>query len=470
MTDREFELLLEDRLTDLPPDDNLVAEITPWRRAANRILMGTALCSITLNFLLLNYILPAIGLGLILLGFRSLRRENRWFMAGYTVAVLRVIQCIFNLIRSATIWNGTSPWMRVTGVSLTILHALCIWGGFRAVQLKAGVEQSSKGFWLVVFFVLITVLGAAGFQSSLVILILLVLYILLLHSLWKYAGFLDDAGYAVQASPVRLSDRAVAIILAVITAIGILCGYLFFDRYPMEWKAMEDISADAAEIRTELLELGFPEDILNDLAEEDLLACRGASAVHAQTHDHWTEDDEQLHMSQIAVEIPGNRKSFVLFHHFWWKTDPAHRGCDAFQLWNSDHIDGWFTTQDLTGQVLYDHDGSTWRADWYSMEQTTYMETVSAYALPRRGENIRGYITYTVEERNPGYLLHSLGHYVHQKSNLLYPFKTASDMIRPNIGGVEFDAQYWFSSYWNQIMLLCQQNDSGGFDYYISWE
>ena len=177
MTDREFDLLLEEQLTDLPPNDDLVAEITPWRRAANRILLGTALCSITLNFLLLNYILPAIGLGLILLGFRSLRRENRWFRAGYAVAAARMIQCIFNLILSATIWGEpyreATGWMTVIGVSLSILHALCIWGSFRAVQIKAGAEQSSKGFWLVIFFVIITVLGVAGFQNSLVILILL---------------------------------------------------------------------------------------------------------------------------------------------------------------------------------------------------------------------------------------------------------------------------------------------------------
>ena len=44
----------------------------------NRILFGMALCAITLNFLCLNYILPAVGTVLLLLGFRTLRRENRW--------------------------------------------------------------------------------------------------------------------------------------------------------------------------------------------------------------------------------------------------------------------------------------------------------------------------------------------------------------------------------------------------------
>ena len=44
-----------------------MAEVTPWRRAMNRILFGMALCAVTLNFWCLNYILPAIGTVLLLL-------------------------------------------------------------------------------------------------------------------------------------------------------------------------------------------------------------------------------------------------------------------------------------------------------------------------------------------------------------------------------------------------------------------
>ena len=63
--------------SSLPPDDGLVEEITPWRRAMKRALLGIALNLVTLNFWCLNYLLPAIGTLLLLLGFRALRRENR---------------------------------------------------------------------------------------------------------------------------------------------------------------------------------------------------------------------------------------------------------------------------------------------------------------------------------------------------------------------------------------------------------
>ena len=69
MNDREFDALLESAAPELPPDD-VARDVTPWRRAIGNILGGSALCSITLNLLAMNYLLPAIGV--ILLYSRSL--------------------------------------------------------------------------------------------------------------------------------------------------------------------------------------------------------------------------------------------------------------------------------------------------------------------------------------------------------------------------------------------------------------
>ena len=93
MTDADFEAMLARSVPDTPPEE-IVADVTPWRRAMNRILFGMALCAITLNFWCLNYILPAIGTVLLLLGFRALRRENRWLGGCFAVTVIRAA-CFF---------------------------------------------------------------------------------------------------------------------------------------------------------------------------------------------------------------------------------------------------------------------------------------------------------------------------------------------------------------------------------------
>lgn len=51
-----------------------VAAVTPWKRAMGRVLAGMALTGT--NLWGLNYPLPGIGLVLMLLGFRLLRREG----------------------------------------------------------------------------------------------------------------------------------------------------------------------------------------------------------------------------------------------------------------------------------------------------------------------------------------------------------------------------------------------------------
>ena len=77
MTDdlRFDELLREDAAALPPPADG---EITPWRTAMDRILWGMGLTTITLNFLWLDVLLPAIGAVLLVLGFRTgLPRQRR---------------------------------------------------------------------------------------------------------------------------------------------------------------------------------------------------------------------------------------------------------------------------------------------------------------------------------------------------------------------------------------------------------
>ena len=105
MDEQEFEALLEGSVTQ-PPPEQVVAEVTPWRLATKRILTSIALTSITLNFFWLNYLLPAIGMALMLLGFRALRRENRWLGLCFGITVFRAVYLYAGLILNSTIWSS----------------------------------------------------------------------------------------------------------------------------------------------------------------------------------------------------------------------------------------------------------------------------------------------------------------------------------------------------------------------------
>ncbi len=84
----DLETLFSESFSALPPDE-VVEKVNPFRRAVNRVLIGMALCTLTLNFWGLNYILPTVGVVLSLLGFRALRRENGYFAACFVLTLLR---------------------------------------------------------------------------------------------------------------------------------------------------------------------------------------------------------------------------------------------------------------------------------------------------------------------------------------------------------------------------------------------
>ena len=144
--DDAFEALLAQSVDELPPEE-IVADVTPWRRAMERVLFGLALCMVTLNFWCLNYLLPAIGTVLLLLGFRALRRENPWLRGCFVCAVLRAA-CVFpSLILNTTILpsDACRSAAAVVSAALMLTLLLCFWQGLRAVRRKAGLPAQGGG-------------------------------------------------------------------------------------------------------------------------------------------------------------------------------------------------------------------------------------------------------------------------------------------------------------------------------------
>lgn len=470
MTDADFEAMLARSVPDVPPEE-IVAEVTPWRRAMNRILFGMALCAVTLNFLCLNYILPAVGTVLLLLGFRTLRRENRWLGGCFAVTVIRAAYFFATLILNTTILQSAvftpAVTTALTAVNAVLLLALyvCFWRGLLAVQKKAGLPAQAGGaLSLIVWYALVCVLAAVHYTGWIVPIAMLVGYGCILRSLCRLSGALDEAGYAIAPGPVRVTDRCLVLVIVVVLGIGGVLGYLFGGSYPMDWQPVDTSEqAQTETIRQQLLDLGFPEDVLNDLAPEDIAACGGALRVVTKTEDYPVNDGrnvlweacnekneryyvqdtvydvKELRLTGVAVQLPGERETWMVFHHFLWTTDPDFYGTEVLQIWPADQniSDGWRFAGDVTGRVLYDRDGQTFTASYHTLGRQTYTadsvffgqrtnsDLFAAFSLPRHGEHARGYVAYTAAAVQSGCLLNSWINYTHQQSWLQYPAVTA---------------------------------------------
>ena len=52
--ERDFDSMLENTMSDLPPED-IVQDVTPWKKSMHRVLIGLAFSSINLNFILFSH-------------------------------------------------------------------------------------------------------------------------------------------------------------------------------------------------------------------------------------------------------------------------------------------------------------------------------------------------------------------------------------------------------------------------------
>lgn len=468
LNDQEFDSLLQESMTELPPDD-IAYDVTPWRKATYRILTGFALGAITLNFVGLNYLLPTIGMFLTLLGFRTLRKENKWFRACWVITVIRCAYYFPTLILNTTIYqsafyaSAVSSVLSVLNLVIIFLLYICFWKALRTVQEKAGLEPHAGGAaGLIIWSAIVCTMGLMQIPGGLFIgIILLIAYICIIRSLVKLSKELDEAGYCITTAPVRFTDRTVVIALVIALLIGFGCGYLFFHQYPMDWQAAtQSDDVETQEIKEHLADLGFPEHILDDLTEEDLLSCKNAVRVVVDVNDHPVNngrrvqelqedgvihiytayDQEELRLTGIGVELPGEREQWKIFHHFQWVIDPGFYGTDVIQLWPAyNNGKGWASHSEVTGQVLYNDGDQVFIAPYYSLGNETYTsnsifwgeqtstDVFAAFSMPKNGENHRGYVSYTIAEAQDGWLVDAWINYTHQTSWLQYPAITAKE-------------------------------------------
>lgn len=474
MDEQDFDALLSRSLPELPPED-IVARTVPGKKALNRILIGYFLSTFTINGLGLNLILPVIGQILMLLGFRALQHENRWFSACYVFAVLQAFLRFGKLILDTTIFdlpfedpqNAASAFYIALAlqVLLTVVSLICFWRGLRIVQKACGIRSKAIGVlallaWNLLFCAMALLQMRGHFFGGYTLLFLLFSLIIILWMIARQAKALDATGYVLQPAPLRLSDRTLTLIILAILAIGCTCGHLFFSSYTMDWQKIDSTeSAATSETKTHLAALGFPEDILDDLTPEDLARCRDAEQVVVDARTLNSENptfdngDYDIRLTNVIVLVPGETPHVVLFNHFSWLSTPKFYGTAALNILPTYEVSAelWRLENGPTGRILYDDGDDSFVADYHSIEMRTVTSNLfrnvapspslyASFIFPNQGSRQRGYITYTIAPRAilpEGYRQagYSQMTYMHQKKRFLYPAETADSSSIFSING-----------------------------------
>ena len=429
-----------------------------WKQTYEKILIGMGLFGITLNFLFLNQILPFLGALLLFTGFRKLRLENRWLKAGYAGAALKVVITIVNIVIGSVLERekiyALYAWKRIDfcGGILPVVLMICLFLGMREeLEQRDEKIKSEVLLHIIIWYVVVTVLAVREYEGWILGLAIVAAYIGILVELKNIAEKLEEAGYVLEEHSVRISDSRCAAGAAILTAAGLLIGYTCFGSYHMAWTTAKETQDSASEeIKAHLLSLGFPEDILHDLKKEDILACKNARQVLLnQSDDSLRGRDGQLQLDGLAVELE-QEGQWKVIHHFRWNEDPGFRGTESLQIYPvySGQKSGWTVNGGLTGQVLYEKNGTSYTADYAVLQNENYntrdgfpfydmMEHSSIFAefsMPRHGENCRGYVAYEIKEKENDWWIDSWLNYTHQNTLVQYPVLSAAQSRKQ--GGV----------------------------------
>ena len=483
--DLRFDQLLQEDAAALPPPAE--EEVTPWQEAMQMVLCGIGLTTITLRVLYLHIILPAVGAMLLVLGFRTLRRENRPLGWCYGLAIAAAaLRGVNTVLAALPVDTGNAMAYGIMVVTMALY--ICLWRGMVAVSRSAGAKKPAApaAGALAVFYAVMSVLAYIGLEGWLLVLPLLAVYIMILRNLVKLSRSLTDTGYAIHAAQVRLPGWTVLWSCLGLTLAAVLLAMLLGQRHPMDWQPQDDAPRDAA-IRQELLTLGFPEEVLDDLTAEEIARMAGAKAVfvnadklYNQTeyreivlehylgedplrmlrydrtittkHDDGTRsytyiyrafDTLEQTMTHVAVELPEEQEGtrYIVLHHLRCEELPKSRYTEGLTIWPVWQGESqWTPGTWYSGRVLCTRQGQAQTAALHGLEYadrtvtsffgTQRQATVTAqWTRPAGGEDVRAYVLYDALLQTDGGLLSSWATYSRQTAPV-YPFRDASTLAQ----------------------------------------
>ncbi len=480
--DAELDLLIHDSLTR-SPSDTIVKNVMPWKKSMQMVLWSMALM-ITVKIPNAEYITLFISFLRTVLAFsglRVLRKENKFFKTCYIISIVDLVVFFLSSVAGSTIYGSLARNDIATYLSyifnplIMYLYIICLWTGVARVRAKAKLTTSKKSMaaMLVCYSVFVVFIWLRASISVFAFIPPAASFYLLIRSLHKLSRELTAVGYSVTPAPIKIPDFAVVAVISGLLLVCMSCGYIFGNSYKTDWQPQSVTqNAEVEEVKAHLTELGFPEGILDDITDEDILACKSATRVEVdendepfnngrkvvEKHQNSTQyktvyDKYELHLIGVGVQLSDENK-WKIFHHFTVTDDTKFYGTETLMLVPDYEraIKLWEKSSEVTGQILYDENGKSYVSPYYFLGKktltqsstlwgnNTYTHTFAEFSMPNKVSNRRGYITYTTQTANKYCRFSSELYYTHQKSWLQYPALTAAE--NPRAGGLNSDGVF----------------------------
>ena len=463
MTDKDltFDQEMMEYASELPPSEEEVRLTNPWSKPIGFITWGFILTTLHLNFLYLQYFLPTIGVILIYLGFRSLRNENGYFKAAWVMAAFRIILHLADLITTAgPIINGYP--VLAAGTVMTgyqIAFFLIFRAALKSVYQKAGKKpESDPLLWVSVWTVAAYLIAISPLsQSWLAFIPMIIFYILIVISLESIGEELDDAGYVLRNARVNISNLAFGWTYFLIALVAVIGCCIYYNHLPLEPSAYQP--PQTSEARQHLLDMDFPEEVLQYLSDDDVSLISGAKNIEAisellmldptrvehketegiSTYINVTEEPgkENIEATTVYMEMPRN-VIYIMQYFKWQGGKPIWQ--DGIQIAGENQAVDW---QIVDSGLFYSRKGIDYTADFPrlvcdSMVQNGFffgpsesVQITGAFSYPWGSKNQGGFVLYRYKLNYEGdtFATSSALNYLHLSSPIHLPYQNTEDRL-----------------------------------------
>lgn len=412
--------------------------------ALKLIVLGLFISAFQLNFWKLQYILPTIGILLQFTGYRSLRKENTYFGAAWLIAAARMVYWSIYLGISATpaiiIWNQSEFLMGCGHMVVQILQLLLL---SRALEQRKeeqgwGVSvQAIKGLVVVqCVFILVIVLELN--ESSILTIGLLVYQLIVFYKVFAMVDELRMANNWLIITEKRVSDRQVYISYFVVMPTIVVALSVMLSRIPVQASIYNE--PELTGNREELLALGFPSNVLDDLSDRNVEVFSHPIRVEVTTNTQEFNYEEEektdnctLECTSIFVELSDH--SLYIIEYFEYP--------DNLEIFQDGFVNDCYETVNLVdGALLYEIEDTTfitsiprlsdeekYTEDW--MYGRVYEKRISgAISYPSGAAKKRGYVLGKIQRLEVEKIVSHYMSYAHSKSRFQFPYAYIEDEIR----------------------------------------
>lgn len=376
-----------------PPDGEQKKQ-DPWRRPALLLIAGILFSTVTINYWVLDTVLPPLGLVFLYLALRPLRQENAGLRWAWALTAARMAYMALTCVLQATPLGGNGlGWiLQFPGYVLQLGLLLALRAGLRGLCLRSGKKTRFGSLTALAAFTALVpvaavletfrlgVLGIATLIAWVGVAVSLVLLTLALRdvSALPYPGTPEPGGL-----------RTAAIFLVSLPALTALVWLVcVFASVPRSAAFVPNGSAID----------GMPEEIASILTPEDAGLLRDAENIRLDRMNRSFGYEQKIQVCTLTAELP--QGEIALLEYFRWIEGAPVYG-DGLTHWQSTHLTG---VGEPSGSLVYERNGESRRSDLVSL--TAERRTVggmdcgevlrAGIQVPPGAENTRGYVLRVV--------------------------------------------------------------------------